>query len=270
MADEKKSEELEKRKAEEPQKDPIADHSMSGPLLVFSLLLIVTLIWALFDEVYGQRPWKAAQKQFVSLYISRLQKIEPNQAKREKEVKDSDDYQKLDEGLKQAEADAKPGITAISARTAQINQQIDDITPVFQDLRAKLAALTYRVEINRSSSGKASIRKKIVDVKNQPNTVEVHNDNGGVDRKQMKFDDLNTMYTSLNSEKGDLTTKLIAAGEKSTELRKERDTYFNQQMEGLSGVQIGGLIDKMHNFKYEIKQINIPEANVVDRCESCH
>ena len=269
MAEEKTGEELEKR-APEQDKDPIADSSMSGLLLVFSLLLIVTLIWALFDEVYGQRPWKSMQKQFVSLYISRLEKIKPDQAKQEKEVKNSDEYQKLDQELKDAEAEAKPQVNEISAQVARIDQQVSEIFPTFQDLRARLAALTYQVEISDSASKKASIRKEIVDLKNQPKPVEIHNDSGGIDRKQLKFDDFNTMYTNLNNEKGALTTKLIAVNEKATQLRKERDTYFQQHMEGLSGAQVGGLIDKMRDFKYEIKQINLPEANVVDRCESCH
>ncbi|HUK90539.1 MAG TPA: c-type cytochrome [Blastocatellia bacterium] len=270
MADEKKGEELEKRAVEEPAKDPIADQSMSGLLLVFSLLLIVTLIWALFDEVYGQRPWKTMQKQFVSLYTSRLEKIRPNQAKQEKEVKDSEDYQKLNQAMEDAQAEAKPEVTAIGARVSQIDQQVDDITPVFQDLRAKLAALTYQVEISDSASKKNSLRKQIDEVKNQNNDVEIHNNNGGVDKKKLKFNELETMYNSLRDEKGSLTTKLIAANEKSARLLKERDTYFQQHMEGLSDSQVGGLIDKMRNFKYEIKQINLPEANVVDRCESCH
>jgi cytochrome c551/c552 len=269
MADEKKGEELEKRAAEDPAKDPIADSSMSGLLLVFSLLLIVTLIWSLFDEVYGQRPWKSMQKQFVSLYTSRLQKIKPDQARQEKEVRDSDDYQKLDQEMKDAEAEAAPQAKAISARVAQIDQQVDDITPIYQDLRARIAAFTYQTEI-ASPSGKASLRKKVDEVKNQVNTVEIHNDSGGIDKKQMKFADLDAMYNNLRDEKGGLTTKLIATNAKGAQLRKDRDVYFQQHMEGLSGVQIGGLIDKMRDFKYEIKQINLSEANIVDRCESCH
>jgi len=75
MADEQ----LEKREPQAPPKDPIADRSMSGLLMVFSIFLIVTLIWALYDEVYGQRPWKSYQKEFVQLYSQYLEKIKPTQ-----------------------------------------------------------------------------------------------------------------------------------------------------------------------------------------------
>ena len=41
---------------------------MSGALLISSLLLVVTLIWSLWDEVVGQRPWRSYQRDFVSTY----------------------------------------------------------------------------------------------------------------------------------------------------------------------------------------------------------
>jgi len=137
MADEQ----LEKREAQAPPKDPIADRSMSGLLMVFSIFLIVTLIWALYDEVYGQRPWKAYQKDFVQLYSTYLRKIKPGQKEQEQAIRDSDDYRKLDEEAKAADAETAPRLKEIQARTDVIDRQLGDISPKFQDLRAKIAAL---------------------------------------------------------------------------------------------------------------------------------
>jgi hypothetical protein len=89
MAENTQSEQLEKRAAETPEPDPIAESSMSGLLLIFSLLLIVTLVWALWDEVEGQRPWKGYQKDFVSKYSDYLHKAKKRQGNSEKEVKSS-------------------------------------------------------------------------------------------------------------------------------------------------------------------------------------
>ncbi|MGH8631296.1 MAG: hypothetical protein ACREU7_11115, partial [Burkholderiales bacterium] len=38
----------------------------------------------------------------------------------------------------------------------------------------------------------------------------------------------------------------------------------------LSADQIAGLVRKMENFEYEIKQIHVPGVDFVERCESCH
>ena len=50
-------------KPEPPAKDPIVQGSLLGPLFLFSVLLALTTAWAMYDEFYGQRPWKNYQAQ---------------------------------------------------------------------------------------------------------------------------------------------------------------------------------------------------------------
>ena len=40
------------------EKDPVVAQSLSALIVVFSLLLILSLVWAVYDEIYGLRPWK--------------------------------------------------------------------------------------------------------------------------------------------------------------------------------------------------------------------
>jgi cytochrome c2 len=268
MADEQ----LEKREPQAPPKDPIADRSMSGLLMVFSIFLIVSLIWALYDEVYGQRPWKAYQKEFVQLYSKYLTKIKPTQKEQEQAVRDSDDYRKLDDQAKAADEQAAPRLKEIAARVSIIDRQLGDVSPKFQDIRARIAALQYKEDTTDSDSGKQSVRKQIDTVKSESATLEIHRDatSDETDSKVMNFGQLQDLYNGLQSEKGRLITEQIEVGKKSADLKKERDHYFQQQLEGLSDQQVGGLLDKMKRFDYDIKQINLPESGVVDRCESCH
>jgi hypothetical protein len=79
MTDTTQSEQLEKRAPDAPEPDPIADRSMSGALLISSLLLMVTLIWSLYDEVVGQRPWKGYQKDFAAKYGDYLETAKKRQ-----------------------------------------------------------------------------------------------------------------------------------------------------------------------------------------------
>ena len=60
--------------------DPITGTSLSGVLLVCSALLFLSLGWALWDELFGQRPWKSYQRQFVTLYSRYLKNLGPRQA----------------------------------------------------------------------------------------------------------------------------------------------------------------------------------------------
>src|SRR6266850_7656856 len=115
MADTTQNEQLEKRTPETPELDPIADHSMSSALLISSLLLVVTLVWSLYDEVIGQRPWKTYQKNFVDSYSSFLETAKKRQGKSESEVKSSDEYQELNRAYMSAAADAKEKTDPIDA-----------------------------------------------------------------------------------------------------------------------------------------------------------
>ena len=48
------------------------------------------------------------------------------------------------------------------------------------------------------------------------------------------------------------------------------DAYISEHMVNLTPTQITGLVDKTEAWDPKILQINVPDANIVDRCESCH
>jgi cytochrome c2 len=268
MADKVASEQLEKR-VETAAPDPIADRSMSVPLLVCSLLLIGTLIWSLYDEVLGQRPWKSYQREFVDNYSGYLQKVKKPQAAKEKEVKESPEYQQLDQAVKDAEQEAGPRLKEIRAEVGKIDQKIADITPKFQDTRAWIAAKTYLLETATSESQRKSIRDEIEAKKKEPETIELHQDGGSVKEEKLDFYQMEDKYNKFRDEKAKLIAEQIALGKPAEEARKKRDEFVQDRLVGLTEQQIGQLIKKTENFDFSIKQINIGGI-VVDRCESCH
>ncbi|MCI0419953.1 MAG: hypothetical protein L0312_12130, partial [Acidobacteria bacterium] len=80
-------------------KDPVVTQSLSALLLISSLLLVLSLVWAVYDEIYGQRPWKGIQKRFVQRYTEFLKKAKPKQAAAEKSVRQSEEYRKLEQEI---------------------------------------------------------------------------------------------------------------------------------------------------------------------------
>ncbi|RPJ41188.1 MAG: hypothetical protein EHM21_13525, partial [Chloroflexi bacterium] len=83
--------------------DPIAGRSLSGPILICTVLLFLSLAWALLDELALDRPWKRYQQRFTKLYTAYLQKLGPRQAAAEKAVYASPEFQKIEAQLKAAE-----------------------------------------------------------------------------------------------------------------------------------------------------------------------
>ena len=61
-----------------------------------ALIMTVTIVWALYDEVFGQRPWKGMQREFVSRYTFFLESIKDKSGKSETEIKQSPEYQQLE------------------------------------------------------------------------------------------------------------------------------------------------------------------------------
>src|SRR5678815_5324026 len=55
-----------------------------------------------------------------------------------------------------------------------------------------------------------------------------------------------------------------------TEASNQASAYISDHMVDLTPTQIDGLKKKAADWDNQIVQINVPEANIVDRCESCH
>ncbi|HKP88205.1 MAG TPA: c-type cytochrome [Blastocatellia bacterium] len=271
MADKTQSEQLEKRAPDVAEPDPIADRSMSVPLLISSLLLILTMIWSLYDEVRGQRPWKQYQRDFVSLYSDYLGKqVKDEQKSDEQRVKDLPEYRELSRKASETEEAVAPRVKEILTRTSQIDQQIADITPPFQDARSWLAAKTYQLETTESEGGKNSLRNAIAKKKAEKIDFKIHNDDGRLEEKELTFTELEELYNKLVSEKARRTADFIKLNQPIVEARKKRDDFLQNKLNGLSVQQVQGLQKKMDDFKYEIKQLNVGGGQVIDRCESCH
>ena len=71
------------KKESEPQRDPIASRSTSAIILISTVLLMLCTGWALYDEGFGQRPWKGMQQEFVRRYTAYLKSIRKDAGKDE-------------------------------------------------------------------------------------------------------------------------------------------------------------------------------------------
>ena len=77
-------------------------------MLLCALLLTASLAWSLYDEAFGQRPWKGMQQQFVSRYSKYLRSIKAQAGQTEAEVKENPEYQALDADAQAAQEKVKP------------------------------------------------------------------------------------------------------------------------------------------------------------------
>ena len=78
-----------------PEDDPVVSKSLAPHYVISMVLLMLTLFWALWDEDFGQRPWKAFQHEWKDRYSTFLTTARSQSSDSQKDVESSADYQKL-------------------------------------------------------------------------------------------------------------------------------------------------------------------------------
>ncbi|HEX8137676.1 MAG TPA: c-type cytochrome [Pyrinomonadaceae bacterium] len=276
MADSPQDEAIVKKEPAAPVRDPIVSRSTSGILLVCALLLMGSLAWALYDEVYGQRAWKGMQQEFVKRENRFLRRLRARSKQggpgTEAEVKASADYQKLADEAKEAEEAAKPRRQEIDREVAIVQKQLDAITDPFQNARGYITVLNYRIETASGVSDRNSLRQQVEKEKSRKVTVEMPAADGSnkVTKEELTYPELEDRYTKLKDRKAALLTEKAELLKKPSELAKKRDDYLKENVTGLTDEQLNNLIRRNQNFDYSLRQISVLEYNIVDRCETCH
>jgi cytochrome c2 len=261
-----------KREEDLPAADPISSRSTSGWMLVSALLLTISIAWALYDEAFGQRPWKGMQREFVSRYTRYLDSIKNEAGKSETEIKESPEYQQLEADEKAAREAVQPEIQEIDARVASAQRKLDAITDTFQNQRGRLTVINYNIE---TSTGRAKERyqNQAKAKKEEQVAVVLPSDDGkSVEEKKFNYAELEALYNQLRDQKADALGKKAELLKTPSELGKKKDEYLRNHLIGLGPVAIEGLKTKMANYDYSIlgHQISVNAYNIVDRCEVCH
>jgi cytochrome c2 len=265
-------ESLIKREADLPAEDPIASRSTSGWMLVSALLLTISIAWALYDEAFGQRPWKGMQREFVSRYTKYLDSIKADAGKSEKEIKESPEYVQLADAEKAARDEVQPEITEIDKKVASAQRKLDAITDTFQNQRGRLTVINYNIEISKDRA-KERYRQQAEAKRAEKVTVEIPSDDGqSVQKQQLNYAELEGLYDKLREQKAQGLGRKAELLKTPSELAKKKDDYLRNHLIGLGPTAIEGLKTKMANYDYSIlgHQISVNAYNIVDRCEVCH
>ena len=90
-----------------PEQDPITGKSYAIHYLIATVILIATLFWALYDEAWGQRPWKAFQDHWKDRYAAFLNTAKSTSTKSEQSVEKDPQYAALKQDYEKAYQDSK-------------------------------------------------------------------------------------------------------------------------------------------------------------------
>jgi mono/diheme cytochrome c family protein len=249
-----------------PEDDPVVSRSLAPHYLVAMLVLTATLFWALWDEDIGQRPWKAFQNEWKTRYSAFLKNAHSQSDSSEKEVESNPEYLALKQSYESAAKDAAPRIKEINEKLRDLGAQILAVQNTFTDRRAYVSASTYAIETETSSSSKQSKQGDLAKYEQEVTTVNYPDGS----KKTYDYPHLEDTYNELRNERTALSAELGELIKPVNEQKAKVDAYVSDHMVSLTPSQITGLLDKTEAASPKILQINVPEANIVDRCESCH
>ncbi|HEY8224225.1 MAG TPA: c-type cytochrome, partial [Pyrinomonadaceae bacterium] len=266
-------ESLIRKEPDVPAHDPIVSRSTSGLMLISALLLTASLAWALYDETFGQRPWKGIQKEYVARYARYLDSLKAKAGVGEQEIKESPEFQALDEEAKAAKAQVQPEVDQLNADVGRIQNKLKAVTDPFQNQRGRLTVINYNVE---TSNGRAKERyRRQADAKmKEVVEIEMPADDSSSRPQVMRMDyrTLEKTYNDLRDEKAAKLGRKAELLKPSQEAEKKRDDYLKNQLIGWSPSQISSAKSGLEKFKYSIldHQVSVMQYQLVDRCQVCH
>ena len=249
-----------------PEQDPVVTKSYAMYYVVCMVILMVTLLWALWDEAVGQRPWKAYQHTWKERYTAFLKNERKKADQNSKGLENSSEYKQLEAAADQADAQAKARRDGIQKQLNVLNQKIQAVQDVFTDKRAYVNALVYKIQTDETKSGKESKNKDLEKYKKGPFTVKYPDGS----RKDYDFAGLEKTYNDFKDQRTQLSADLGDVLKPVSEAKNKVSEYLANHTVQLQPSQIEGLIKKTEDDDPKIQQINVADANIVDRCESCH
>jgi cytochrome c551/c552 len=249
-----------------PESDPIVSKSLAPHYVVAVVLLIGTLFWALWDEDFGQRPWKSFQQEWKDRYLAFLISARSKASASQSDVENNPQYQTLKTGYESAMRETSPRVREINEKLRDLSAKILAVQNVFTDRRAYVTALTYSIETEPSAPSRQRKQKALSLYKQEVASVAFPDGS----KQNYNYDQLEETYNDLKNERTKLSTELGEVLKPLNQQKEKLDAFLSEHMVDLTPEQIRGLQSKTEVWDSKIVQINVAEANIVDRCESCH
>jgi len=247
--------------------DPITSRSFTFPLLITSFLLILTVAWSFYDEVYGLRPWREYQSRFAKAYTIFLQKQVAAQKKAEDGVYSSAEYKNLKDTADRLAKEAAPKDEEIGKQIALLDRQRAAMLDSYQDARGYVGSLIYDLEEVPTSD--TALRKKRQDAvdkarKTRGYKVDWPVSENQTEQRTMHYDDLNSTFTDILSKRAALVAERGDIDKPAKEASAALATYLAEKLPGLNSSTLQGLENTARNWDETLIQINVnpPGASI--------
>src|SRR5262245_52949594 len=159
-----------------------------------------------------------------------------------------------------------PRVREINEKLRDLSAKILAVQNVFTDRRAYVTALTYSIETEANAPSRQRKQRALTEYKKEITSVAFSDGS----KQNYNYDQLEETYNDLKHERTKLSAELGEVLKPLNQQKEKLDAYLSEHMVDLTPEQIRGLQNKTEAWDSKIVQLNVAEANIVDRCESCH
>jgi cytochrome c2 len=243
-------------------KKPLELQSLKWPFVGLAVLLALSSIWAVYDEVVPRRPWKDYQREFFKLEESHLR---ADKARAEKRLEAPETKQQLDA----ARADLKAATEAISGNPEQ-RREYDAAVKAEEDARVKEAEAKLYLGFDKSDQD--AVYYKLREARHENQDKEEQGLQARFDAWQKKIDEKTRIYNDAIAAHKAATERRLAFIQRRDAAQVKIDAIekpirdIDKRLEAFSGL---GKLPQME--QYWIAPLkNSWGSETVDRCQNCH
>lgn len=237
---------------EQRSKTPVEQRDYGMFYVIFSGVLFLGTMWAVWDEVRIRRPWKEYQTRYFQLLHERLDSVRTDALLQV----DSSEVARLEEELKKAEA---------GFESDEYRQSVDGKTDLLK--RLDIATREWRFSKSRSDAAYYQYKKVLMEGGDaSPQKAEVRNYEADIAKY---FEEMNELQKQI-AVFDETIYRYRDAVEKNRAALKalfEKADSYNLKLAGASRATID--IRQVMLNDFELTPFNEVKARI-DRCQTCH
>jgi mono/diheme cytochrome c family protein len=224
------------------RRDPIEEKSFAWLFFLVVALLVISTLWAVYDEVIGRRPWKHYQKEFLALADAKSQK----DLKAATEALATEEYKKLRQDYDR--------VTKALETNPERKKWIAELDKIDKDMAEHL----HELQLHRGEY------QAIVYIMEKAEGTEKGNLLHDAQGLEPCIEELSTKMASMQKRKKELRA-LLKDSSRERDALEEKLLAYEERLKGVQRFREG-----LKKEKIEIKQVVNDDLGIVDRCHSCH
>jgi cytochrome c2 len=241
---------------------PVELQSLKWPFVGLAVLLALTTVWAVYDEVVARRPWKAYQREFFKLEEAHLR---ADKERAQKRLEAPETKKELDE----LRAELKSATEAISGNAEQ-RRDYDAAVKAEEDARLKEAE--GKLFLGFVKSKQDAIYYKLREARHENDEKEEKEQQKKFDEFQKEIDEKTAVYDAAIARHKEATAKRLAFVKRRDDAQAKLDAIEKPVFEIDKRLAAYGGLGKFPSMdQFWIKNLkNSWGAETVDRCQNCH